>query len=171
MGAGRLIGITVAAAHVAAEARGNADALAVAHDAMDMAFADLNGEEATALGAAAGVLLERHARATGNWGPWAEVWWNAGLQALHEAAAGFRARLDADINRRGEWERKMRQAQAERAETELRRVVRPLMHRGASKAEIEESAGAYAEALGWNRVFSVLVTELDAFRQRDMGRG
>lgn len=149
MSAARLIGLTVAAA----ESRDRA--------ALEAAFNDLNTEESEALGAAAGILLEREARLTGNWGPWAEMWSEAGRARLQEAGAGFRQRLDASANAQTEWERRARLAE----EQNLRRVVSPLMRRGAAKAEIEERAGKFADSLGWPRVFAILVEELGNTRQ------
>lgn len=125
----------------------------------------LNPEEAEALLEVVAARMELHALHTGDWRPWAEIQWYARLPVLREAAAGFRARLDAEANRHSEWEQRMKRAETELAERGLRNAVAPLIRHGASKTAIEDAASAYAEPLGWNRVFGVLVEELDRLRQ------
>lgn len=165
MTAPKLIGLAAAAAHHAANAR-NPDDLADAHDALDEAFYGLDADEAHALGKAAGVLLEQHARQTGDWNPWAQIWWNARRPALWEAGAGFRARLDKAANAKSEWEIRGRRLAVERAEAGVRRAVRPLLHQRASKAQVEEAAGrAAGETIEWPRIFAILVEEFDQVAQ------
>lgn len=47
-----------------------------------------------------------------------------------------------------------------RAEDGLRDAVRPMIDRRESKAAIEEAAGAYADALTWPRIFTILRDEV-----------
>ena len=152
MSALRLIGLVCAAAELHD------------HEAIEAAIDGLNADEAEALLGVVAARMELHARQTGDWRPWAEIHRYARLPALREAATGFRARLDTEYNHRSDREQRTRRAQVDRAEFLLRRTVAPLLRRGASKAEIEEAAGVYADLLGWNRTFSVLVEELHRFR-------
>lgn len=163
----RLVGLVTAAATVRDR------------DALAAAFWDLDADEARALGAAAGVVLERQASETGDWRAWAELWYPAQIATRWEAAAGFRERLDAAANKRRqqrrlspaerEWEALMRHQDADCAEHDLRQAVRPLMRRGASKAEIEEAAGRVADDLiEWPRIFAILIEELGAARRSEV---
>jgi len=153
----RLVGLLTAAAIVGDDG------------ALEEGFHGLTAEEADSVGKAAMVELERHATATGDWSPWAMLCQEAGRARLRDAGAGFRERLDKAIAAKTQWEIRQRRLAAERATEAVRRAVRPLMRRGARKAEIEEAAGrASAGALEWDPdIYQILVEELDACHQEE----
>jgi len=155
MSAARLVGLITAAVLTGDDA------------ALEEAFLGLSAEEADGLGKAAAVELERHTKANGDWFPWAVLWSEVGRARLRDAGAGFRERLEKTINARTQWEVQQRRLAAERATEAVRRAVRPLMRRGARKAEIEEAAGrAAAGALEWDPdIYVILVEEMDACHQ------
>jgi hypothetical protein len=157
MSAFRLIGLTCAAAELDD------------HAALESAFEGMNPPEAAALGAAAGALLARQARDTGDWRPWARIWWHAELPGLQWAAASWRARLDASAGKQREWEIRTRWAEMARVEQKIRRAVRPLLRAGAPKATVEEAAGqAAGNVVEWPRIFQILCDELDHIRQPEV---
>lgn len=59
----------------------------------------------------------------------------------------------------------------ERISNRVRHVVRPMLERRATKAQIEEAAGkAAGEAIGWGVIYAILREEVAALKRQNRGR-